>query len=239
MRRTLIEWGGGDHGQINRVRGLTGDGVSKAAAARVLGVSATALDRWLDRGEILATTSGSGRPRIPVDELILIAEHAERVREEGRQYGLLAASLKRLGRVRPSADRRLMEMIWRALAADPAVSTAVLFGSFARGDHDAGSDVDVLIDLAPDTGIGSLTRLRGRLSELAARPIDLVTVESAERNASLMGEVLGEGRVLVDRTGLWTRLTLQTGDIDLRARREREELFEHERQSLLATVGAA
>lgn len=57
-----------------------------------------------------------------------------------------------------------------------------LFGSYARGEATADSDVDLLVDLA-GTGLNSLLKLGGlynELEEALAAPIDLITVDSLE-----------------------------------------------------------
>jgi predicted nucleotidyltransferase len=51
-----------------------------------------------------------------------------------------------------------------------------LFGSVARGDAEADSDVDLAAELDPDARIGlfALAALERRLSELLGRPVDLL-----------------------------------------------------------------
>ena len=51
-----------------------------------------------------------------------------------------------------------------------------LFGSVARGDAEADSDVDLAAELNPDANIGlfALIGLERRLAELLRRPVDLV-----------------------------------------------------------------
>jgi len=51
-----------------------------------------------------------------------------------------------------------------------------LFGSVARGEAGAGSDVDLAVGLAPEAGIGlfRLVALERLLSELLGRPVDLL-----------------------------------------------------------------
>ena len=51
-----------------------------------------------------------------------------------------------------------------------------LFGSVARGDAEAGSDVDLAAELDPAAGIGlfELVRLERRLAELVGRQVDLL-----------------------------------------------------------------
>lgn len=54
---------------------------------------------------------------------------------------------------------------------------AALFGSFARGDAYATSDVDVLIEPPPGTTLLDLARLENRLTDALARPVQIVTVD--------------------------------------------------------------
>lgn len=51
-----------------------------------------------------------------------------------------------------------------------------LFGSVARGDAEAGSDVDLVAELDPEARIGlfALEALERRLAELVGRPVDLL-----------------------------------------------------------------
>lgn len=55
------------------------------------------------------------------------------------------------------------------------VVRAALFGSFARGDTHATSDVDVLIDPPPGATLLDLARLENSLSDALARPVQIVT----------------------------------------------------------------
>lgn len=50
-----------------------------------------------------------------------------------------------------------------------------LFGSAARGDDDAESDVDLLVELQPDRSLMDLAGLKLALEELLGRPVDVVT----------------------------------------------------------------
>jgi len=54
-----------------------------------------------------------------------------------------------------------------------------LFGSFARGEQDEHSDVDVLVDFVPGRkGFDNFIRLVFLLEQLFQRPVELVTPES-------------------------------------------------------------
>ena len=52
-----------------------------------------------------------------------------------------------------------------------------LFGSVARGDEHAGSDVDLLVDLDPDVGLIELNALNRELSELLGADVDVVPAD--------------------------------------------------------------
>lgn len=55
-----------------------------------------------------------------------------------------------------------------------------LFGSILRDDYTPDSDVDVLVELEPDAGVGffGLSRMERELSRLLGRPADLNTIGS-------------------------------------------------------------
>ena len=58
-----------------------------------------------------------------------------------------------------------------------------VFGSIARGDADAGSDVDVLVEFNPEAHIGlfEFSRLRHELSQLFECDVDLVTPDALHK----------------------------------------------------------
>jgi predicted nucleotidyltransferase len=49
-----------------------------------------------------------------------------------------------------------------------------VFGSVARGEDTASSDVDILVDLADSVGVVRLVGLERELSEILERPVDVV-----------------------------------------------------------------
>lgn len=51
--------------------------VSRAAAARLLGISQTALDRWIKRGELSVVLTAAGRRQVPVRELMGLSDAIE------------------------------------------------------------------------------------------------------------------------------------------------------------------
>lgn len=89
----------------------------------------------------------------------------------------------------------------RALASEPCVA-AWLFGSHARGEARAGSDVDVavLFGKPRPTRLDELpTRLQGSLEAAAGTAIDLVILDGADPD--LVHRVLRDGVLLVDNDG--------------------------------------
>jgi hypothetical protein len=82
-----------------------GVGVAKTRAAAVLGVSVTALDKWIARGRLpVVRRPGSTRRQIDADALLDLAQEVTRLREAGEKRGVLATAFERLaqrGRPRP------------------------------------------------------------------------------------------------------------------------------------------
>jgi predicted nucleotidyltransferase len=89
----------------------------------------------------------------------------------------------------------------------------------ARGDEDAGSDLDLLISFADDRPLAA-AKLAARLEHLCDRRIDIADLERVEtRVPLLLDRVLDEGRVLIDRDEQWSLLRERHSAIRVRARR--------------------
>jgi predicted nucleotidyltransferase len=73
---------------------------------------------------------------------------------------------------------RLMEN--EAALKARGVSHAALFGSRARGDNRPDSDIDILIDLAPEAPIGvwEYAGLEAYIADLFEGPVDVVSRET-------------------------------------------------------------
>jgi predicted nucleotidyltransferase len=99
----------------------------------------------------------------------------------------------------------LLSILRTALRTEPNVRFALLFGSTATGTDTPDSDVDVLVELR-DASFERVVDLGTKLTRLVGRPVDVVELKDAEAEASFLAQIVGEGRVLVDRDELWPRL---------------------------------
>jgi predicted nucleotidyltransferase len=119
----------------------------------------------------------------------------------------------------------LLSGLRRALRTEPNVRLAVLYGSAARGEADADSDLDILVELKQDN-LFAAAGLRRRLEQATGREIGLARLPRARSQAPLLlAEVLSEGRVLVDRGNRWPELQAERDTIERRAQTAyREEM---------------
>jgi len=70
-----------------------------------------------------------------------------------------------------------------------------VFGSVSRGDHQPGSDIDMLYELAPGARLGwEIEALADELSQALGRPVDLVSRNALHER--LRDTVLAEAQVL-------------------------------------------
>jgi predicted nucleotidyltransferase len=139
----------------------------------------------------------------------LAPEEAEYVRRRWDQLGLL---------------RRL-------LRTEPNVAFAAMFGSFARGEEEPDSDIDLVVALRRPDAL-ALERLRGRLQPHLDRPLQLIALSDVERSASMLYEVLRDGRVLADREDRWTTLQARRAGVGRAARREARRIDHEARQAI-------
>jgi len=119
----------------------------------------------------------------------------------------------------------LLDALVSELRTLPNVRLAVLFGSRARGDDRADSDLDVFVRLAE-----SSLRARGQLVarlETALPQQRVQIVEAEDANSLLLSDVIRDGRVLVDRDDEWQRLRRRRRQIEGEAQTQRLAL-EHE-----------
>lgn len=93
---------------------------------------------------------------------------------------------------------RELEQYFRATEHD--VVCAYLFGSQARGDAHADSDVDVAVLLPEDVDRGPFGvpgRIRGELERLLRRRVEVIDLRAA--SPDLIHRILRDGHLLVDR----------------------------------------
>jgi hypothetical protein len=75
----------------NDLARAVGPTITRAMAARLLGVSQTALDRWIESGEVPAVISPSGRREIARDALLALVEDVTSRRRDGDRHPLASA----------------------------------------------------------------------------------------------------------------------------------------------------
>lgn len=78
----------------SRLERELGETVSRRLAANVLGISHTALDRWIRNRDLPTVFAPNGRIEIPVTALLDLAEHVEQERKAGRRRHVLEPSMK-------------------------------------------------------------------------------------------------------------------------------------------------
>lgn len=65
-----------------------------------------------------------------------------------------------------------------ACAGRHGATNVRVFGSVARGEERQESDIDLVVDLAPRTGLFELSALKRELSELLGVPVDVAPSDS-------------------------------------------------------------
>jgi predicted nucleotidyltransferase len=124
-----------------------------------------------------------------------------------------------------AAEKQYLRRSWNLLAAlrealrtEQNVRFALLFGSAARGEDTASSDLDLLVEMR-DPSLIRIVDLGAKLEGLLGRRVDVLTLDDARGNPQLLARALGEGRVLVDREGRWSALRGEAGALQRRARK--------------------
>jgi uncharacterized protein len=95
-------------------------------------------------------------------------------------------------RDRLDLQRRREEII--QIAARHGARNVRLFGSVARGDDRAGSDVDLLVEMEPDRSLLDIVGLGQDLEALLDRKVDVLT--DASLHPALRERILAESRPL-------------------------------------------
>jgi len=158
--------------------------------ARQIGANERTLRRALNQG-----TLRGGRPTPRKLKL----EYAEQ-RYIRRSWGLLAA-------------------LRGALRTEQNVRFALLFGSTARGDDTASSDIDLLVEMR-DSSLIRIAALGEKLEALLDRRVDIISIDEAKEDTRLLAQAVSEGRVLVDREDRWAPLQNEADPLRRSAREE-------------------
>jgi len=103
----------------------------------------------------------------------------------------------------PSASIHTDTAITDVLRRFPQVQLAILFGSCAKGNVTAASDLDLAVQADKPLDAGLKVRLIGALADQLGRPVDLIDLRSA--GEPLLGEVL-KGRRLLGSDASYARL---------------------------------
>jgi predicted nucleotidyltransferase len=127
----------------------------------------------------------------------------------------------------------LLSKLMNALRTERDVRLAVLFGSTATGEDTPISDVDLLI-VHRRSGWRTQVDLRMRLRRALGTPVDVVMLEQAEEQPSLLADGLREGRVLIDRDDLWGDLQARREEILAAGAYEDEQIMTAARATLAA-----
>lgn len=156
--------------------------LSQADLAARAGTSQPALARY---------ETGAALPTLPTLERLLAAcgRRLEIQTPPATQPPISATSIR--GQLGPQAEelrrgrRRLLD------AADKhGVGKLRVFGSLARGEAEATSDIDLLVDLKPGRTLIDLTAFRREAAEILDMPVDVATVDMLKTR--IRDEVLDE-----------------------------------------------
>jgi predicted nucleotidyltransferase len=132
-----------------------------------------------------------------------------------------------------AAHWALLSELRTALRTERAARLVVLFGSTATGEDHGSSDVDLLV-AHNEEGPRSLVRLQMRLRRAVGRSVDVVGMQQAETMPTLLADILREGRVLVDRDGLWEGLQKRRREVSAAAAREDQDLAWRAHETVVA-----
>lgn len=144
-------------------------------ARKRAGLSQTELARRaaVTQSVISAYESGVRQPSLPVLERLVAATGLKlelRLLKAPSPLTRLSGPLGRKVRDSRAEIKRL--------SADAGATNVRVFGSVARGQDTADSDIDLLVDLKPGTGLFTLMALRGQLERLLEANVDLVPADS-------------------------------------------------------------
>lgn len=94
--------------------------------------------------------------------------------------------------MRPSQALELYRAEIRRIVFENRSSNPRVFGSVLHGQDAEGSDLDLLVDPAPQTSLMDIARIQGALEQLMGIPVDVLTPRSLPE--SYRGRVVAEAR---------------------------------------------
>ena len=157
-------------------------------------LSPALLAAWARTGAIRAVEDPGGAIDIPGSEANWMRSHAE-----------------------------LTRVLWR-ISVERELDTLVLFGSTARGEDIASSDVDLLAASAEQSDLRSRLRLQGTLSERLGQRVDITSLDDIDDSPSVVLSALVDGRVIRDATGRWKAIQSRRSEIVSAAAAQRVDL---------------
>ncbi len=160
-------------------------------ARRRAGLSQVELGRraGVTQSVVSAYESGARQPSLPTLERL--------VRATGYELDITVREPKPRAR---ALDRPLGQKLFRHrrkvrdIIARHGLSNVRVFGSVARGEDAAESDVDLLVDVAPGVGLVGLARCERDLEALLGVPVDLVPADDLKPAVAV--SALSEARPL-------------------------------------------
>jgi predicted nucleotidyltransferase len=160
------------------------------AARRRAGLSQVQLGQaaGVSQSVVSAYESGARQPSVPMLERLVGATGFDlelrlvRRRPRPLALGPLGQRLMR--------NRRRVQQI----SARHGLTNVRVFGSVARGQERPGSDVDLLVDVAPGVGLFELGRCQAELESMLGARVDLVP--TVDLKADVATEALSEARAL-------------------------------------------
>jgi uncharacterized protein len=164
----------------------TGAGLSQAHLAKKAGTSQPALARY---------ETGVALPTIPTLERLLrgCGQRLQLRTSDADEQTTGASSVRsQLGPLAQRIRRRRGRLLDSARAH--GVRRVRVFGSIARGDADAASDVDLLVELAAGRTLLDLTGFRRDAAEILGTPVDVATPDMLKER--IREDVLAEAMPL-------------------------------------------
>lgn len=101
------------------------------------------------------------------------------------------------------AHRIIAERIFPVCTSHPCIEKVYLFGSYARGDFNRLSDVDLWVHLDRDRyeiGLAEYVDIQTELRAVLTCPVDIVTNTAPQSLGNLYASIMEDGVLLYDRS---------------------------------------